>query len=135
MGGFTPGSEEQWTPDKIHAVFEALRTFLWDNEDICFIGELRVKAERAGIITRNELHYLIYEKNINSNDSKILKEIGDILEFRCAKTKEMYPGIAAMALKNKHGWTDGQNINLGGQVGFSLLETKIKDKIADVDGS
>lgn len=111
-GGFTPGSEEQWTPKKIEDTFNRLESFLWENEDICFIGELGVKAEKAGIIKSEELKYVLYQKDINTNDAKsYINKINTILEFRCAKTKKMYPCISAMALKNKHGWTDKTEVD------------------------
>ena len=128
--GFEPGSEEQWTKERIEDTLSKLKEFLWKNEDICFLGELQVKAERANIITSAELHYLLYDKtNININETKFFKEISKILEFRCAKTREMYPGIAAMALKNKHKWVDKTEVKQdisGGLDLKSLLGDQIK---------
>lgn len=105
-GGFTPGSEEHWTPELLEDIFTKLVDFLWKNEDICFMGELSIKAERAQIIKKIELHYLLYNRDLPENANNILNEINTILEFRCAKTKDMYPQIAVLALKNKHKWTD-----------------------------
>ena len=55
--------------------------------------------------------------------SDIKTEINSILESRVMKSKDMYPGIAAMTLKNKHGWRDQKDLKVDGE--FKITEINI----------
>lgn len=107
MSGFEPGSEEEYTLERTLDIFFQLYNYLWDNEQICFWGELRANAQRNSIVNSSTLRYLTEEKYRDNNDvATIVKDINEILEFRTAKAKDMSPGIIGMALKNKHKWRD-----------------------------
>ncbi len=123
-GGFMPGSKEIYTVDKTMEILCELYTYLWKNENICFFNELLMYAEHAGIEDSITIEYLIYKKYNKNNDIQpYVQKLNKVLEFRCAKTREMYPGITAMALKNKHNWTDKKEVdtNISGLDLKSLL--------------
>lgn len=132
MSGFKPGSEEYWTIEHTIQAMDSILNHLKENGDICFLGELQMECEWAEIIDSNTIHYLIYNKYKDNIDvQNYMNKIDRVLEFRCAKTRKMYPGIAAMALKNKHKWVDKTEVKQdisGGLDLKSLLGTKDEDE-------
>ncbi len=102
--------EEEYTLDKCIEIFDRLYKFLEENEDILFDSELRHKAQKAGICKSHTLRYLQYEKYIKELEP-YKKNMKEIMEYRIAKTKEMYHVITAMSLKNKHKWVDKQEVD------------------------
>lgn len=114
-GGFFPGSEKIYTPEKVAEVLNKAVAILLENEYISLDGELAEALYRQGITTSISTLRNILNK-YNTNDIEHYKsDIEQILEYRKCKDKKMYPGIAAMALKNKHNWHDGQRVDIGGQ--------------------
>jgi hypothetical protein len=115
--GFDPGSEKIYTPEKIAEVLKQAISVLLDDESISLDGELAIALYTRGITTSiTTLRGVLLNNDNNSSEIVSLRTaINTILEARKCKDKSMYPGIAAMALKNKHGWHDGQKIDIGGQ--------------------
>jgi len=89
-----------------------------------FRSSLKILTEDKTLITETELIFkckykllVPYSSYLYLRDTKfplelkdIQKEIESLLEIRVMRAKDMYPGIAAMTLKNKHKWKDQQDI-------------------------
>lgn len=102
-------NREKYTKAVVLDLFEKALAILISNTTIITETELMVKCKYALSVPMSSYQYLINEKfKVELGDIK--KEINSILESRVMKSKDMYPGIAAMTLKNKHGWKDQQNI-------------------------
>lgn len=117
-GGFLPGSEELYTPEVIADVLKQAMEILLEDESISLDGELAIALYKNKVTTSiSTLRLVINNKYTNNNEIVSLKEnINTILEARKCKDKSMYPGIAAMALKNKHGWRDQTDLNHSGDI-------------------
>lgn len=101
-----------------------------------FEGALKILQDDKTIITETELAFrckyelpLPYRSYIYLRDDKFPVELRDIkseiestLELRVMKTKDMYPGIAAMTLKNKHGWRDEKQIDMTGKFKVEIVD-------------
>lgn len=106
-------------------LFERAKDILVADKTIITDTELMVKCKYALSLPMSSYQYLRDEKfPVELGDIK--KEIESILESRVMLCKEMYPGIAAMTLKNKHKWKDqhdvNQNITLPPQIKISFNE-------------
>lgn len=109
--GGTPGNKnrEKYTLPITIDLFQSALQILKDNLDIITETELIFKCKYALSLPYSSYLYLRDQK-FPSELKDIKKEIESLLEIRVMRAKDMYPGIAAMTLKNKHGWKDQQNI-------------------------
>lgn len=110
--GGQPGNKnrEIYTLEVAFDLFEKAKDILVIDKNIITETELMVKCKYELSLPMSSYLYLRDEKfPIELEDYK--KEIESILESRVMRCKEMYPGIAAMTLKNKHRWKDQQDIN------------------------
>lgn len=96
---------EKYTAEVTLELFEQAKEILIKDVDILTDGMLQVKCKYALGLPISTYQYLRDEK-FPSILGDIKREIDTILESRVMKSKEMYPGIAAMTLKNKHKWRD-----------------------------
>ncbi|MCK4252690.1 hypothetical protein KAX97_14680 [candidate division WOR-3 bacterium] len=101
-----------------------------------FNSALKILQDDSSIITETELAFrckdelsLPYRSYIYLRDDKfplelrdVKKEIESTLEIRVMKSKDMYPGIAAMTLKNKHGWRDEKQLDLSGSFKVEIVD-------------
>lgn len=103
-------NNEIYTLTKTLSLFNSALKILNNDEDIFTETALMVKCKYELSLPMSSYLYLRDDKfPIDLEDIK--REINSILESRVMKSKEMYPGIAAMTLKNKHKWRDQQDIN------------------------
>ena len=101
---------EQYTLEIALDLFERAKDLLIENLDIITETALMVKCKYDLSLPISTYQYLRSEK-FPEELGDIKKEIESILESRVMVSKAMYPGIAAMTLKNKHRWKDQQDIN------------------------
>lgn len=119
---------EKYTLPITLKLFESSLQILKDNPDIITETELIFKCKYALSLPYRSYRYLADEKYpIELADIK--KEIVSTLESRVMKSKDMYPGIAAMTLKNKHGWKDQQDIKQ--TLTIKGISNKLKKQIRD----
>jgi len=114
MAGAPMGNtnREIYTLEVALDLFEKAKDILVSDASIVTETELMVKCKYALSLPMSSYQYLRDEKfPIELGDHK--KEINSILESRVMKCKEMYPGIAAMTLKNKHRWKDQHDVKVG----------------------
>jgi len=131
MSVFISGSEEKYTPEVCIDILNKAYQFLTDHSEICFDNQLRAELDNAGIIPYHTFYNINYKKHTNNVDVQLLKKkINDTLEYRKCFEKKMYPGIAVMALKNKHGWQDKQEIkqDITGDITVNKLYDEVKDE-------
>ena len=102
---------EKYTLEIALDLFEQAKEILIQNPDIITETELIFKCKYELSLPFSSYTYLRDEK-FPKDLEDIKKEIESILESRVMKSKEMYPGIAAMTLKNKHKWRDQQELNV-----------------------
>ena len=86
-------------------LFSQAKEILENDPEILTDTMLQVKCKYALNLPISTYRYLRDEK-YPKDLADIKTEIDGILESRVMKSKEMYPGIAAMTLKNKHKWKD-----------------------------
>ena len=86
-------------------LFAQAKEILENDPEILTDSMLQVKCKYALNLPISTYRYLRDEK-YPKDLADIKTEIDTILESRVMKSKEMYPGIAAMTLKNKHKWRD-----------------------------
>ena len=117
-----PKTYEDYPLDVAEDLMKQAYDFLWANAFISFDTELRANLQAVNIIDAYTYRYLT-EQKFPTELATYKKQIDDVLEFRKCKDKAMYPGIAAMALKNKHGWRDKFDIdqNITGNLDLKSL--------------
>ena len=104
-------------------LFEKALEILKANPDIITETELAFKCKYELSLPYSTYQYLRSEKYpMELGDLK--REIESLLESRVMKCKEMYPGIAAMTLKNKHKWVDQVDTKITGTI---TLEQKLAE--------
>ena len=115
LGGGTIGNKnrEEYTLEDTLKLFEEAKNILVKDKDIITDTELQIKCKHALELPISSYQYL-RDKKFPAELGDIKKEIDGILEARVMKSKEMYPGISAMTLKNKHKWRDKQEVDLSG---------------------
>jgi len=114
-------NREIYTLEVALDLFEKAKDILVSDTSIVTETELMVKCKYALSLPMSSYLYLRDEKfPIELEDYK--KEINSILESRVMKSKEMYPGIAAMTLKNKHNWKDEKNLNLDANLKIEIID-------------
>jgi hypothetical protein len=96
---------EKYTEDITVALFEQARDILVADETILTDTMLMIRCKDALGVPISTYQYLRDDK-FPSILGDLKKEIDGILESRVMQSKKMYPGIAAMTLKNKHKWRD-----------------------------
>ena len=102
-------------------LFSQAKDILIADPDIITETELAFRCKDALSLPYSSYRYLSDEKfKLELADHK--KEIESILETRVMKSKEMYPGIAAMTLKNKHGWKDEKQLDLKGDMKIEIID-------------
>jgi hypothetical protein len=111
-------------------LFEKAKDLLIASPDIITETELIFKCKYELLLPYRSYRYLADEK-FPKDLADIRGEIESILEARVMKSKEMYPGIAAMTLKNKHGWKDQQDIKQTTEVTIKTASDKLKKRIQD----
>lgn len=131
-GGFVPAPEAIYTEEVVVDIIKKAREVVLNDEKISLDGELGIALYKQGITTSVSTLINILFKYKNNNTVKNFKqELDCILESRKCKDKSMYPGIAAMALKNKHGWLDSQDLRHSGKIDSTRTNITI---IEDKDG-
>jgi len=120
--GGQPGNtnREIYTLEVSLSLFDQAKDILIADPDIITETELAFRCKYALSLPYSSYRYLSEEKfKLELADQK--KEIESILESRVMKSKEMYPGIAAMTLKNKHGWKDEKQLGITAELGVKQL--------------
>ena len=114
---------EKWNKERCLEVFSSIIKLLKENKWESMGGEevfntiitesmLKVHAKNIFGLPIRTYEYLLQDKFKDDVDLRdIKKEIESILEERVMSSKKMYPGIAAMTLKNKHGWRDEKQLD------------------------
>ena len=122
LGGAPIGNtnREIYTLEVALSLFDKAKDILISDIDIITETELMVKCKYALSLPMSSYRYLSDEK-FKVELADIKKEIESILESRVMKSKEMYPGIAAMTLKNKHGWKDEKQLGITAELGVKQL--------------
>jgi len=103
-------NNEKYTLPVAVNIFNTALQLLVENPDILTETELIFKCKE--LLPYRSYRYLADEK-FPLELADIKREICSILEGRVMRSKKMYPGIAAMTLKNKHKWKDQQDIQVG----------------------
>lgn len=111
-------------------LFKSALKILQDNPNIITDTELIFKCKYELLISYTTYRYLRDEK-YPKDLADIKREIESTLEIRVMRAKDMYPGIAAMTLKNKHGWKDQQDIKQTTTLTIKEVPDKLKKRIQD----
>ena len=102
---------EIYTLPKALDTFEKVLEVLKADESLITETELAFRCKYELSLPYSTYRYLSDTK-FPKELADLKKEIESLLEVRVMKSKEMYPGIAAMTLKNKHRWRDQQDLNV-----------------------
>lgn len=102
-------------------LFEKAKDILNNNSGIITETELMIKCKYELSLPMSSYRYLRDEKyKVDLADIK--NEINSLLETRVMKSKDMYPGIAAMTLKNKHGWRDEKQLDVSANFKVEIID-------------
>ena len=96
---------EKYTEEIAYKLFEDAYQILKNDPEIYTENYLKIMCEEQLKLPLSSYDYLL---NIKFKKELVdyKKRIDGLLEQRIMLAKQMYPGIAAMALKNKHKWVD-----------------------------
>jgi len=111
-------------------LFKAAFQILKNNPDLITDTEFIFRCQDELSIPYTTFRYLRDEK-FPKELADVKKRIDSLLEIRVMKSKEMYPGIAAMTLKNKHGWRDQQDIKQTTELTIKSVPDELKKRISD----
>jgi hypothetical protein len=126
-----PGNKyaEKYTKENVLSLFDQAKDILINDPEILTDTMLQVKCKYALGLPLSTYQYLRDEK-FPEVLGDIKREIDTILESRVMKSKEMYPGIAAMTLKNKHKWRDQTDLKVDakGELQITLVDNFKSEK-------
>lgn len=105
----------KYTLEIAEEIFYKAYEFLYSRKEIVTEAELMVELQHANIVKQSIYRYLLNVKFVVEL-SDIKNSIETLLLSRVVKCKDMYPGIAAMVLKNKHGFKDQLDVAQSGEV-------------------
>jgi hypothetical protein len=132
MAGAPKGNKnnEKYTLQGTIKLFESALYILKGDTSIITETELIVRCKYELSLPFSSYEYL-RDKKFPIELGDIIKEINSLLEIRVMRTKDMFPGIAAMTLKNKHRWKDQQNVAVEQKIKHEASE-ELLDTIAEL---
>ena len=132
MAGAPKGNKnnEKYTLQGTIKLFESALDILKGDTSIITETELIVRCKYELSLPFSSYEYL-RDKKFPIELGDIIKEINSLLEIRVMRAKDMFPGIAAMTLKNKHRWKDQQDIKVDAEVKHEASQDLL-DTIAEL---